>query len=310
MGIFSCHDNQIDKELEDAIKSTKTMGSPGSCTLGIGSLSDCSLSFDIGNGNDFTVYANAVPSDGFRIYSFSVRMISLGSDGGEWTINHVFDFDSNGDYSEEFNMYRGGKYKLIGVVSFQNIEDENEIKEVETDEVILRVDYPDRDTVEEWVKYDMDDVWDTSISIGNQNERREFGFLIYMTNDPGYPGILIEKGETLQGDTNDCPTDGELTYNLNFTFTEYALSDIDPTQEGAKYVVGIFHTHPPLTQCDSNVKRKDGVGPSIPDKSFINTMDPYVPAFVYDYSEDIKGGHSADAEAKIYPYGPDRRKDF
>jgi|SRR5690606_11385606 len=79
----------------------------------------------------------------------------------------------------------------------------------------------------------------------------------------------------------------------------------DPYPYQKQYIVGQFHTHPNLTTCDPIYTRT--VGASQPDKDSINVRDPYIPALVYDYEQNIMGGHDINADAKIYSYGANGR---
>lgn len=81
---------------------------------------------------------------------------------------------------------------------------------------------------------------------------------------------------------------------------------VNPTQEDGLYLVGIFHTHPPLANCDETAWRKPG--PSDEDNSNYDKLEYAVPAFVYDYdTEKLCGGYDADMNGKIFEYGVERR---
>ncbi|MCL2103560.1 MAG: hypothetical protein FWH21_00665 [Kiritimatiellaeota bacterium] len=73
----------------------------------------------------------------------------------------------------------------------------------------------------------------------------------------------------------------------------------------AKYVVAEFHTHPPstyLTPQGVEIKRR---GPSPEDK--VHAKFYQHPGIVFDYIAPLKTGHPLDADARLYPYGPNRR---
>ena len=205
-------------------------------------------------------------------------------------------------------MFRGGDFKIWCEIVFENIEDYS-VKTVKSEEVSLNVLYPDQATIEKCVKNDMEDLWKKSISDTNLAEMREFGF--YITMSRGGDGVLtMQPVKICEGEKNICPRKGEEVVNtVKLEGDEYDASTIEPFRE-VEYLIAQFHTHPPLTNCSPETKRKGGVGPSEIDKDNINARDPYIPAFVYDYENNITGGHSPDAPAKIYDYGADRRIDY
>lgn len=174
-----------------------------------------------------------------------------------------------------------------------------ETYETDVSEFSIVMEYPDeRDILTSFVYYDdMESCWQSTL-----NEGCEYGFPIYLKDGK------IEAGEHEHGDVLECPDEpGEIVVTT-VTYT-YEDESVNPAQEGAQYLIGLFHTHPPVTGCDGEVKRK--LGPSSEDKEEIKNYEIIVPGFVYDYKDDsfnyIYGGHDKYLNSKVYTYGVEKR---
>lgn len=309
--VFSCKDNIEEDESGRYLKFAS--GTDGSLSIGFRSLEQNSFEIDLVNDCEFDISAKAVLPEGFEIYYFNFYMVPAeGFIHDEyWSIRPWISntFNSAGYYSEYFKIYRGGNFKIWGEIVFNNIEDRSVVKTVKSEEISLTVLYPDRDAIQDGIKDDMDDLWKKSISVTNQTEMREFGFFITMEIDGR--ALKVKPVEKIRGEPNNCPRKGEtVAFTLDFDWGGSEISTTSPLEEEATYYIGMFHTHPPLTNCSSTTTRAEGVGPSKADEDILNELDAFLPAFVYDYKDDITGGHRPNASGKIYHYGADRRKDF
>ncbi|SDI61588.1 hypothetical protein [Bacteroides ovatus] len=196
------------------------------------------------------------------------------------------------------NFYRPGDY-VIQVKAVIVNDDTYETSETEIAELHLVMEYPNNEKIlaSNVRYYEMESCWNSTLS-----ENKEYGFPIYLRD-----GVLVTAGRET-GETAKCPDkSGEIVENS----VTYSYNDIsvNPTQMGARYLVGLFHTHPPINKCDDNVWKK--LGPSSKDKEIIKTYNIQVPGFVYDYddvgSQYVYGGHELYLNAKIYTYGVERR---
>ncbi len=309
--VYSCHDKLVDNEQQKKSK-TRSTSSSGSLKIGFNSSLDNSLNLDLGKEGTFEIRAKATPPEGYEVNYFNFYMQPLiGSMkyGEYWPFgtNIQNEFDSYGNYSESFVIYRGGDFKIYGEIVFKEIGNTSNVTNaIKSNLVTLHVAYPDRDEIEKQAMKYMQTQWEKSIASNNLNARREFGFYILGYNEDG-TGMVMEEGKICEGKPNDCPTKGKLTYTVDIEYEdEFCFLEFHPLND-TKYIVGIFHTHPPLTNCPSGAIRDGGVGPSESDRNSIGS--PHVPGFVYDYVNNIKGGHAPDAVAKVYPYGPYKRVD-
>lgn len=156
--------------------------------------------------------------------------------------------------------------------------------------------YPDAESILDdlYVQQEMDNCWDNT-----KNNKCEYGFAIYLVNNP------IEVMQYNEGETMECPNSpGEhVSATVDIEIDEMI---VNPTQEDGRYLIGVFHTHPPLTDCDAGVWREPGPS-TLGVDAYDNLNDP-VPAFVYDYNvQTLYGGHNENLDVKKYKYGVQRR---
>jgi hypothetical protein len=138
----------------------------------------------------------------------------------------------------------------------------------------------------------MNDAWEKTIAGTNRYLRYEYGFYIYLENGEIEAGNMCNSSKG-----NQC--DDEID---NLTI----IGSGDPGNSDYGYIIGIFHTHPPLTGCPGTTKRICGESSS--DIYNLERRKIYIPAFVYDYLGTIQGGHDENLPAKVYSYGADRRE--
>ncbi|WP_342990802.1 MULTISPECIES: hypothetical protein [Bacteroides] len=193
-----------------------------------------------------------------------------------------------------FKIYRPGAFRIEFNVVVVN-EETNKLYRVTADKTFdFIMEYPDADDVFEALESDMDNCWDYT-KTGNC----EYGFAAYLNDN------IIEVGNIVYGDEMICPeTSGEhITATVEIDIYDYS---VNPTQEGGSYFISIFHTHPPITNCNDNVWRKPG--PSSYDEDAYDDLRIVVPAFVYDYDTNkLNGGHNVSMSAKVYRYGVEAR---
>ncbi|PCH70223.1 MAG: hypothetical protein COC06_05425 [Bacteroidales bacterium] len=188
------------------------------------------------------------------------------------------------------NPLKAGIWDIQAQVRF------NDGETYDSDIVTVTVEYPPREVIKSWVSSDMDDAWQKTKEFAEKNhgKYKEYGFCLYAYLDRDIYELRIDS-PFQTGNTSECGEDATLTlYNSPHPST-------DPSQ-GGKYLIGLFHTHPPLTYCSSRVSRNP-TGASSIDTS---NLRPNTLGFVYDYSQgSIKGGHDINLGAKVYDYGPE-----
>ena len=148
------------------------------------------------------------------------------------------------------------------------------------------------------VKKALEEAWSDMLKRSTKDQRQEVGFWIYY--DPVKKQYYIGKKRYGMAVKNDGKARGNIS-----------LGDKSPSVNGVPAtakVVASFHTHTPMTEI-KGMKRK--VGPSKEDKG--NADKNRIPIIVYDYigTKDprtndyyVIGGHTSDADKKIYTYTP------
>ncbi len=195
-----------------------------------------------------------------------------------------------------FTLYSPGNFTMETSAVIIDLAT-NESYRIKGNEVKIEIDYPNADFILADSKVDSE-----AESCWNDTKRDfcEYGFAIYLKNGE------IELESTQYGETIECPDDYAGEFLAATVEIEIGETIVNPTQEDGLYLIGIFHTHPPLTNCDETVWRKPG--PSDEDNSNYDELEYAVPAFVYDYdTEKLSGGHDADMSGKIFKYGVERR---
>ena len=196
-----------------------------------------------------------------------------------------------------------GTFEMRGIGSVDGKSVETPIAEVE-------VRFPEYSEItgDSSVLAAMNSAWTqtTNACTAMPNERREYGFWILLntqTNiyitDPLLIGPLVTP--TVAGSLNPNPQPSDIPQSPS------------PTDNGATYVVGLFHTHTPRTYLTpSNSYRV--VGPSRKDVSYHNAHG--IVGVVYDYigtpyagsaTNRLYNGHPIDDPIQLYPIQPNRR---
>lgn len=154
--------------------------------------------------------------------------------------------------------------------------------------VSVNVGYPEVSTIGMNIGNEFNTAWTATKAAASRRGRSERGFWIFYN----IRTRQYFKGNTLVGPTiTGCGgTHGTIALGVPRITAREVI------------VVAHFHTHTPLTYCSNDDQRR--TGPSEPD---IRAY-PGVPGIVYDYSAGtIYGGHSINADARTYYYGPERR---
>lgn len=118
----------------------------------------------------------------------------------------------------------------------------------------------------------MDDAWNDTKSFvqNNQGYYKEYGFCIYAYLDRDVQELRI-----------DSPFKTSIKYDCGESLTlelDIRENPSDDPSRGGKYLIGQFHTHPPLTYCPSDVIR-DPTGPSSIDESNLREILTYAPDY-------------------------------
>lgn len=152
----------------------------------------------------------------------------------------------------------------------------------------------------------MENTWSATKNFASPSGRKEMGFWIYINTKPDATEYYFKEdvpdGEIITGSIG---TGGSIT----FSAPSLVEMNTNPLL-GGKYVVGLFHTHTPLTYLTDGARI---VGPSPADLSCYADL----PGFVYDYlgkfdihigDIGIIYGHKIDDPSQIYVYGSSRRQ--
>ncbi len=134
----------------------------------------------------------------------------------------------------------------------------------------------------------MSALWKQTKSRAAAGERVEMGMMFFCEPVP-YPQVMydISSSETEIYILQSATDPGRLV-----------MSTTNP------YYCGYFHTHPPMSNLPSNYSRD--VGPSDTDREYATKIG--IPGLVIDYTERVVGGHDLHMPAKIYYFGPVRRR--
>lgn len=179
-------------------------------------------------------------------------------------------FSCNSDLSEEEILQQPPPAESVTTKALKPFPTVNEIKNNPT------------------VSSAMNRLWLQTLSSANRYGRREFGFYIYFNRNTGFYSV----GPDISGPlVSGC------------VGTQASIYPGIPSDNTT--VCAFFHTHTPLTYCTTGYR---SVGPSSTDISWANSNN--LPCLLYDYSSNIRAGHSLNAMATIYTFGPYRRPSY
>jgi VCBS repeat-containing protein len=178
--------------------------------------------------------------------------------------------------------------------------------------VNVTVEFPDWNTIynDAGAKAKMDDTWAQTLAFAENNHGAVDGSGNYPDNKREEMGYWITL-DTTTGQYGAIPFNPTVLDNREKGFiipgAQPPDNPVNPVLGvGGTYVVGLFHTHTPMTyRYDIGPSNTRGTGPSSGDlNSPLN-----VPGFVYDYStsDPIPTGYAIDSPAKVYFYGPNKR---
>jgi hypothetical protein len=165
------------------------------------------------------------------------------------------------------------------------------------------------------LKFKLYPMWQSTLDFttGKTTHIREEGCYITLDTATGEYGVTPIP--SIKGQEKFAYENGSIT-NWPKSRPPDLFYDSSPTGT-AVYVVGWFHTHPPMTYAPPDHYRE--VGPSIPDRFFSLEPSTQVPGIVYDYVSvafgnflasdgKIPGGHPMNASTKLYPITPPLRR--
>lgn len=178
-------------------------------------------------------------------------------------------------------MTRPGTYKITATIYFSK-----GVSTVVSNSVVVFMDCPDANRIQNVLEDKFKNLWNTTLAT-----KREYGGYIYLVNGKG-----IQMGEIFESE----PYTGQEIVMTNIQGTE-TDKRTNPSYTGTRYIIGVFHTHPPLTHLPPNYMR-------VPGPSGIDLREELdYPGLVYDYSQTIRGGHDLYLPARIYQYGVTKR---
>lgn len=157
---------------------------------------------------------------------------------------------------------------------------------------------------------DFEKIWKKMLKATNKNDKNELGAWLYANIEYGCLHYEIDMNNLIKGETVN-PCEGG---SISNTDIQGALEEIIPDyplgidESRAKFAVAYFHTHTPLTYCESDDVDSRVVGISEGDEKWAEAYK--IPIFVYDYKAEAQAGgtgriligHSLDAEAEYLFY--------
>lgn len=191
--------------------------------------------------------------------------------------------------SKTFRAYRPGNWKIQATVRFS---DGKVIKSNVAEVIIQNPLYSKIMNVPEVISK-MDALWAVAVQAASNNlpSYREKGcWILLNTEYNAYEFIDVQ-------DSPEFVCEG----TTSIQFPDPGIRPKHPN-EGGRYIVGTFHTHPARTMCDNT--KTYLVGPSEIDRN-MNTV-----CLLYEYvgsgSGWVKGGHYPSERYKLYHYGTEK----
>ncbi len=282
--LYSCNEEDsltLEKSGIYECESEETRASMGSNSV------LCNVLYNSGDitDNNGQIVVTLMPKlANFEMYSSAQRIKieceDLKYKGTSYIIDDLyggFSLSPSSSIQRRIPMTRPGTYKVRATIYFSK-----GISSVVSNSVVVYMGCPDANRIQSVLEDRFKNLWNTTLLT-----RREYGGYIYLVN-----GKDIQMGEIFESE----PYTGQEVIGTNIQGTE-TDKRTNPSYTGTRYIIGIFHTHPPLTYLPPSYMR-------IPGPSGIDLKEKLdYPGFVYDYSQTIRGGHDLYLPARIYQYG-------
>ncbi|MBK0383560.1 hypothetical protein I5M32_11385 [Pedobacter sp. SD-b] len=181
------------------------------------------------------------------------------------------------------------KMKVLGAIKFRvkvTYKCGQEDKEITSEEVSTNSKFCLSDLNSQFGS-NMDAAWNSTVSRTNAGTGKyEDGFIVNFNGS-------IPTATSFQAQS-DC----DIVELSSITGIQSPTGNVSPNFIGYIWTVGLFHTHPPLTNCPTNYSLLKG--PSSIDLSSISNF----PKVVRTYDQTVSGGHDIDLPTMDTAYGP------
>lgn len=283
----SCNDN--DFTLEKTVQSSNNLDSL--TTRALGETLSCNILTNTGDilDNNGQIVVTLTPNlANYEKYNYlsniKIECEDLNHAGHSYILEDIYGgvaIYPNTPLRRTIKITRPGFYKVKATMKFHK-----GFSTVTSNSATFSLACPDANRIQAILEPQFRAMWAQTLST-----TREHGFYIYLID-----GKNIRAGEVCISE----PYTGEEVIGNYITGSE-SSPKANPTYTGVQYIIGIFHTHPPLSRMPINYSR-------IPGPSAIDLRDKLdYPGFVYDYTRRIQGGHDLNLPAKVYQYGPTKR---
>jgi hypothetical protein len=264
------------------------------------------LSRNVDVGNPYTVSIRVI--DNRRVVNVQYKMMrhdALRREGYDPPLSWYEVHSGAADFTFTRIARTPGTWNIKARVTFENNEylDSNVVQVQEL--------FPHINTIRNnaAIIQEMRQVWEHTKRETRRGHRQEFGFWIYAVTEGDT--LTFVRGDVREGTiVTGCIgyaaqiRPGGINETLNFPRTNPLANE--------RFAVAHFHTHTPLTFCNSDAWRSP-VGPSDPDWEW--TRGSGFPGLVYDYVGEendrgefgLRGRHNINANAKVSIFGPLRR---
>lgn len=240
---------------------------------------------------------------------------------GGWGTNYNIEDGHSGiipDFApNEDGDYSGGEYMYAIKPGYWRVQvwiytNSSEIGSVGSNVESITINFPEISEDIGWrLSDDLEKIWNKTWKAASESGKYEMGAWIYAYLDDGYLEYEVDMYNIIEGE-NVAPCAGgsisnsEIQSAVYETIPEFPWG---PANSEARFAVAYFHTHTPLTYCESDDVDSRVVGISEGDEKWADAYK--IPIFVYDYKAEAQAGgtgriltgHSLDAEAEYLFYG-------
>ncbi len=227
-------------------------------------------------GAKYTLSITKIPEDATE----EIAYVEYYSNG--WSLGFVRGGD---DYSYEFTARLPGEHRFMARVIIAGKESYPPLESAESDVVVHR--FPTAPMVEAEFSDKMNSLWETSKAAGTLSSTYEYAAVMWIDTSP-YVNSLWD----FQSVQSDSYLYSQNIFRAPFDKIDTDVYNSDDPNEGGRWIVGWFHTHPSW----HNASEPRVVGKSVYD------VDPEdgIPAWVMDYKSD---GWDRDGNPTISPNG-------
>lgn len=261
--------------------------------------------FCLGDEINVMLNTNIPPSDINTVYY-------LGGFGTDYSNEEAYSSKSSFTFNGE--DYSGGEYMYAIKPGHWNVQVCIYTKSgryVDSNVKPIVINFPEISEDDGWLFwYDFEEIWSKTLSVTDQDGKYEMGAWMYANLYHGSLEYGIDMDWLIEGgNVGPCERGFISNSDIQDALDEKIPSlPWGPADAEIKFVVAYFHTHTPLTYCESDEAIDRYVGISEGDESWANSYK--IPIFVYDYEGEAFSGnngyilneHPLDMNAKFYFY--------